>query len=100
MQETWIWSLDWEDPQEKELATHSSILAWEIEWTEAPGRLSAHAGWLADGAGSSAPLYSPKCSVSLWVFLKNLGSAEALEFQQVPQILGATPEPPGLSPGK
>ena len=34
MQETWIWSLGWEDPLEKEMATHSSTLAWEIAWTE------------------------------------------------------------------
>ena len=39
MQETWVGSLDWEDPLEKEMATHSSILAWEIPWTEEPGRL-------------------------------------------------------------
>ena len=40
MQETWIWSLGWEDPLEKEMATHSSILAWEIPWTEEkPGSL-------------------------------------------------------------
>ena len=31
-QETWVWSLDWEDPLEKEMETHSSILAWEIPW--------------------------------------------------------------------
>ena len=37
-QATWIRSLDWEDPLEKEMATHSSILAWEIPWTEEPGR--------------------------------------------------------------
>ena len=37
MQETWIQSLGWEDPLEKELATHPSILAWEIPWTEEPG---------------------------------------------------------------
>ena len=36
MQETWIQSLDQEDPLEKEMATHSSILAWEIPWTEKP----------------------------------------------------------------
>ena len=36
MQETWVQSLDWEDPLEKEMATHSSILAWEIPWTEEP----------------------------------------------------------------
>ena len=39
MQETWIRSLGGEDPLEKEMATHSSILAWEIPWTEEPGGL-------------------------------------------------------------
>ena len=38
-QETWVWSLGWEDPLEKEMATHSSLLAWEIPWTEEPGKL-------------------------------------------------------------
>jgi len=38
MQETQIHSLGWEDPQEKEMATHSSIFAWRIPWTEEPGR--------------------------------------------------------------
>ena len=38
-QETWIQSLSWEDNLEKETATHSSIFAWEIPWTEEPGRL-------------------------------------------------------------
>ena len=33
MQETWVQSLGWEDPLEKEMATHSSILAWRIPWT-------------------------------------------------------------------
>ena len=37
MQEMEVWSLGWEDPLEKEVATHSSILAWEISWTEEPG---------------------------------------------------------------
>ena len=39
MQETWVWSLCQEDPLEKEMATHSSVLAWEIPWTEEPGGL-------------------------------------------------------------
>ena len=34
MQETWVLSLGWEDPLEKEMATYSSILAWRISWTE------------------------------------------------------------------
>ena len=37
MQETQVLSLGWEDPLEKEMATHSSILAWRIPWTEDPG---------------------------------------------------------------
>ena len=37
MQETWVWSLGWEDPMEKGMTTHSSSLAWRIPWTEEPG---------------------------------------------------------------
>ena len=40
MQETRVWSLGWKDPLEKEMATHSSILAWEI-WTEEPDGLQS-----------------------------------------------------------
>ena len=39
--ENWIWSLSWEDPLEKEMATHSSILAWRIPWTEDSGGLQS-----------------------------------------------------------
>ena len=39
MRETWVHSLGREDPLEKEMATHSSTLAWKILWTEDPGRL-------------------------------------------------------------
>ena len=39
MQQTQVWSLGREDPLEKEMATHLSILAWEISWTEEPGGL-------------------------------------------------------------
>ena len=41
MQESWVWSLGQEDPLEKGMATHSSILAWRIPWTEEPGRLQS-----------------------------------------------------------
>ena len=41
MQETWVRSLGREDPLEKEMATHSSILAWKIPWTEQLGRLES-----------------------------------------------------------
>ena len=41
MQETWVQFLGREDPLEKEMATHSSIFAWKIPWTEEPGRLQS-----------------------------------------------------------
>ena len=41
MQEIWVQSLDLEDLLEKEMATHSSILAWKIPWMEEPGRLQS-----------------------------------------------------------
>ena len=44
MRETRVKSLGWEDPLEKEMATHSSTLAWKIPWTEEPGRLQS-IGW-------------------------------------------------------
>ena len=40
-QELWVQSMLWEDPLEKEMAIHSSILAWETLWTEEPGRLQS-----------------------------------------------------------
>ena len=39
MRDTWVWSMDWEDPLKKEMSTHSSILSWNITWTEEPGGL-------------------------------------------------------------
>ena len=41
VQETQVRCLGWEDPLQKEMATHSSILAWRISWTEEPGRLQS-----------------------------------------------------------
>ena len=49
VQETQVQSLDWEDPLEVEMATHSRILAWEIPWTEAPGGLQPMAGSMDRG---------------------------------------------------
>ena len=37
VQETWVQSLDWKDPLEKEMTTHSSVIAWRIPWAEHPG---------------------------------------------------------------
>ena len=47
-QETWIQSLSWEDPMDKEITTHSSILAWKIPWRGEPGGLlsmGSHKNW-------------------------------------------------------
>ena len=41
MQETWVQSLGQENPLEKEMATHSSTVAWKIPWTEEPGRVQS-----------------------------------------------------------
>ena len=41
MEEMQVWSLGWEAPLEKEMATYSSILAWEISWTKEPGGLQS-----------------------------------------------------------
>ena len=60
MQETQVRSLSWEDPLEEEMATDSSILAWEIPWTEEPGGLQSMAlhwehGVLATGPPGKSP---------------------------------------------
>ena len=41
MQETQVWSFDWEDPLEEKMATHSGVLAGKIPWTEEPGELQS-----------------------------------------------------------
>ena len=41
VQDTWVQFLGWEDSLEKEMATHSRILAWKIPWTEEPGRVQS-----------------------------------------------------------
>ena len=59
MQETWVRSLGWEDLLEKEMATHSSTLAWRIPWTEEPGGLQS------TGSQSQAPLSTAHSHVRL-----------------------------------
>ena len=53
MQETWVRSLGREDPLEKEMATHSSILTWRIPWTEEPGRLQSMGSQRVHGIAKS-----------------------------------------------
>ena len=66
-QETWVWSLGWEDPLEKEMATYSNILAWKIPWTEEHGGLQS--------IGSQEVRHNWACtqtSVSMILKLKSL----------------------------
>ena len=55
MQETWVRSLDGEDPLEKGVATHSSILAWEIQWTEELGELQSMGSKVSDTTEATKP---------------------------------------------
>ena len=50
VQETWVWSLGQEDTLEREMATHSSIIAWKMPWTEEPGRLQSLGPQQSDAA--------------------------------------------------
>ena len=60
MQETQVWPLGREDPLEKEMVTHSNILAWRIPWTEKPGRL------LSIGSQRVGHDWATSLSLSLW----------------------------------
>ena len=80
MQETWVQSLSQEDPLEKEMATHSSILAWEVPWTEEPGGLQSMGSQksqtcLASKQQYKTLLYSTgdsfQCSVVTWMGRKS-----------------------------
>ena len=57
MWETWVLSLGWEDPLEEGMATHSSVLAWRIPWTEEPGGLQS--------AGSQRVGHAERLTLSL-----------------------------------
>ena len=62
MQETWVQSLGQEDPLEKEMATHSSILAWRIPWMEEPGRLqSTGSQRVGHDSATSVSFYIKSC---------------------------------------
>ena len=67
MRETWVQSLGQEDPLEKEMATHSSILAWKIPWTEEPGRLQSMGlqsrTWLSNFTSQLITQFVHKCGL-------------------------------------
>ena len=93
-QETWIRSLGWEDPLEEEMATHSSILAWEIPWTEEPGRLQSMGfqrvrhSWVTEHANVQmvntisflSSLYIPPFRLQILMCMKPLGNELQCRF--------------------
>ena len=74
MQETWVPFLGWEDPLEEGMATHSSILAWRIPWTEEPGGLQPIGSQsrtrlkrLSTNAGGLYSHMTDKIILALWI---------------------------------
>ena len=66
--ETWAQSLGWEDPLEKEMAPHSSTLAWKIPWTEEPGGLQSTGREESDPTKRLHFHFSPFCLFILLIF--------------------------------
>ena len=70
-QETWVRSLGWKDPLEEEMATHSSILAWKILWTEKPGGLQSM--WVTKNQTDMTEWLSTQALLyTKWITKKNL----------------------------
>ena len=78
MWETWVRALGWEDPLEKDMAIHSSTIAWKIPWTEEPGRLQSMGSqrvrhdWATSLSLSISPFPVPgnhSSTFSLWICL-------------------------------
>ena len=78
MRETWVQSLGWEDPLEKGKATHSSILAWRIPWTEEPGALQSLG---LQGVGHDWECFTSPCAGGSVV--KNLPTMQETQVQSL-----------------
>ena len=88
-QETWVRSLGWEDPLEKGTATHSSILAWRILWTEEPGRLQYMGSQESDTAEQ---LKKKKKTSASWHCSKGWGWSSEQKQKKDPAFMELTPE--------
>ena len=82
MRETRVWSLGWEDPLEKETATHSSTLAWKIPWMEEPGGPQSMGSWrVRHNWATSLERHSVNTSfLNEWIFLETLASVTSKAF--------------------
>ena len=82
MQETWVQSLGREDPLEKEVATHSSILAWRTPWMEKPGGLQSMGSQRVDTTEQLISLMGPLAEGCDWIY--GLGVRTGLAWTQSP----------------
>ena len=81
-QATWVWSLDQEDPLEKEIATHSSILAWEIPWTEEPGGLQSMGSQRVEHDSAPTMKGTSQCKI---LFLWKYNEVVSLDIEKNPE---------------
>jgi len=88
MQETWVWSLGQEDPLEKGIATHSSILAWRVLWTQERGRLQSM-GWQQVGHDWTTNTFFLFFHTTTWVSHRCI---------YVPSLLNFSPASDPISP--
>ena len=89
MQETWVWSLGQEDPLEKEMATHSSILAWEIPWTEEPSTVY----WVTKESDLMTDHHTRLQMVITMVWSLNWGTGIRLENAEPAEVTTEEPGP-------
>ena len=78
MQETWVWSMGQEDPLEKGMATHSTILTWRIPWTEEPGGLATVHGVTKSQTGLRTKYIG--LNITEAHFLRNLSNCTSLLY--------------------
>ena len=97
MQETGIWSLDWEDPMWNEMATHSSTLPWRIPWTEEPGSLLSMGSPKFDN-GWAIALISHANKVMLKILQARLQQYMNCELPEFKLVLEKAEEPEIKSP--
>ena len=83
VQEIWVRSLDWEDPLEREMAIHSSILAWKISWTEEPGGLQSM------GSGMTERLTLRTYCIYIYFLKSKVFPGGPVAKTLSPQMLGA-----------
>ena len=99
MREIQVQSLGWEDPLEKEMVTHSSILAWRIPWTEEPSRLQSTRSQSRTRLSNFTFTFTYTSSIpcSMLEFFSPLQSLPVLDFKKnLPLSLASPSQPPGF----